>query len=46
VVRSETVFTGDDYTKRISGVIDYLSDGTTRERTVRRNSAGRPLALE
>ena len=44
VVRSATIFEGG--TGRITGVTQFMSDGTTREMSVRRNSAGRPTALE
>ena len=46
VLRTETQFESNHPAARVAAVIDYLSNGTTRTRTVRRNAAGRPIALE
>jgi hypothetical protein len=43
LVRSDTLF---EPSGRISGFVDYYSDGTIRTLTVRRNDDGRPVALD
>ena len=44
VLRSEMLF--ETPGGRLDGMTDYLSDGTTRTRRIKRNALGRPVGLE
>jgi len=46
VVRSVTLYESDQPLARVKSVTDYMSDGTTRTRTLKRDAAGRPVSLE